>query len=103
MVAAALEGGVRAASGRSPGRWASWASGLVLLLVALTAVAGLPLLLTGGRPRELLHFLYAFLAFAAIPTADAITVRWPPRRRAAARGVGALVGLGVIFRLFGTG
>ncbi len=75
----------------------------MLLLVGLTVVAGLPLLMFGSRPRELLHFVYAFLAFAAVPTAEAITARWTPRRRALARGAGALVGLGVIFRLFGTG
>jgi hypothetical protein len=103
MALVGLEGGVRAFRGGPSGRWASWTSGLLLLLVALTAVAGLPLLLTGGRPRELLHFVYAFLAFAAVPTADALTMRWPPRRRAVARGVSALVGVGVIFRLFGTG
>ena len=103
MALVALEGGVRAALGRSPGRWEWWASAAMLLVLVLAAVAGLPLLLAGGRPRELLHFVYALLAFAAVPTGDAITVRWRPRRRALVRGVSALVGLGVIFRLFGTG
>jgi len=103
MGSVAVEGGVRAALDRPAGQWASRLTGLLLVLIGLTAAAGLALLVDGYRPRELLHFVYALLAFGIVPAADSISARWPQRRRALARGIGSLVGLGVILRLYGTG
>ncbi|HEY8922097.1 MAG TPA: hypothetical protein VIN32_05645 [Candidatus Limnocylindria bacterium] len=77
--------------------------GLVLLLVAVTAAGGLGLLVGGARPRELLHFVYAVVALAALPISTSVSARWEPRRRGMATVIGALVGLAVIVRLFGTG
>jgi len=57
----------------------------------------------GARPRELLHFVYAVVALAALPISTSVSARWEPRRRGMATVIGALVGLAVIVRLFGTG
>jgi hypothetical protein len=75
----------------------------VLLLVAVTAAGGLGLLVGGARPHELLHFVYAVVALAALPISTSVSARWEPRLRAMATVIGALVGLAVIVRLFGTG
>jgi hypothetical protein len=103
MGAVTVEGGVRTARAASPSRWASRTSGALLLLVVVTAAGGLALLLGGHRPRELLHLLYAVLAFGAVPLADSISGGWSPRGQAVARLVGALIGLALILRLFATG
>jgi len=75
----------------------------VLLLVAVTAAGGLGLLVGGARPHELLHFVYAVVALAALPISTSVSARWEPRRQAMATVIGALIGLAVIVRLFGTG
>jgi hypothetical protein len=98
-----LEGGARTVRGVPPGRWASRLSDVMLVLIGITAAGGLALLAGGHRPRDFLHLLYAVLAFGAIPVADQLARHTPPRRRALARFVGALVGFGVIARLFATG
>ena len=75
----------------------------MLLLVAVTAAGGLGLLVGGARPHELLHFVYAVVALAALPISTSVSARWEPRRQAMATVIGALIGLAVIVRLFGTG
>jgi hypothetical protein len=77
--------------------------GLVLVVVAVTAAGGLGLLVGGAHPHELLHFVYAVVALAALPISTSVSARWEPRRRGMATVIGALVGLAVIVRLFGTG
>jgi hypothetical protein len=103
MGAVTVEGGVRAARGAAPSMWASRTFGALLLLVAVTAAGGLALLVGGHRPRELLHLLYAVLAFGAVPVADSVGRGWSPRGRALARTGGAVVGIALIVRLFATG
>jgi hypothetical protein len=103
MLLVAGEGAVRLVRPRPPGRVASVGSGVVLVLVAMTAAGGLALLLGGQRPREWLHLVYALLAFAMVPLADSLAAKASPRRRALARLLGALVAMGVIARLFATG
>jgi hypothetical protein len=104
MGLAALEGAVRAVRATPPGRFASRrVLELTLLAVIVTSASGLALLASGLRPRELLHFVYAVLAFAMIPVADSLVARRPPRSRGLARLGGAAVGLVVVARLFGTG
>ena len=65
MAGIVVEAGVRTATGRPPGRWASGAASALLLLVGMTAAGGLALLAGGHRPAELLHLVYAALAFGA--------------------------------------
>jgi hypothetical protein len=98
-----VEGATRLARGACPSRWASRTSGALLLLVGVTAAGGLALLLGGHRPREILHLLYAGLAFGAVPVADSLTRRASPRGRAVGRLAGGVTGLAVILRLFATG
>ncbi len=76
------------------------------ILAALASVSvgialGLVILVTGGRPADPLHLLYAGLALAILPVA-----RFWDRlagHRLAAVGVGGLVLLGLVLRLFQTG
>jgi hypothetical protein len=103
MASVAAEGAWRALRDRPPGRIASAAFSILLLVLAVTMAGGLGIFLGGGRPRELLHFVYAGLALASVPIADSIARHSTPRRRALARLVGALIGAVVIVRLFGTG
>ena len=103
MALVAVEGGVRTLRAVPPGRWASRSSDVLLLLFLATGAGGLALLAGGHRPKEGLHYLYGLLAFGAVPVADSLAGRWTPRRTAMARLAGAVVGLGLIFRLFATG
>ena len=104
MVLIAGEGTVRLVRARPPGRAAAVGSGVVTILLGMTAAGGLALLLGGRRPTQTwLHLVYALLAFGLVPLVDALTVQAGPRRRALARLLGALVALVVIARLFATG
>jgi hypothetical protein len=102
-VLAGVEGAWRAGR-RSPfGTVARRLDGLVLLAVAVTAAGGLGLLVGGAHPHELLHFVYAVVALAALPISTSISATWEPRRRGIASSLGAIVALAAILRLFGTG
>lgn len=103
MALAGIEAGVRVAQNRKPGVLAARAFGGALLLLGLTAAGGLGTLVGGGRPHEGLHFLYAVLAFGAIPVASVLAGRAAPRGQATATLIGALIGLVLIVRLFMTG
>jgi hypothetical protein len=104
MVLVVIEGTVRLVRASPPGKLAAVGSGVVAILLGMTAAGGLALLLGGRRPTETwLHLVYALLAFGLVPLADALTVQAGPRRRALARLLGALVALAVIARLFATG
>jgi hypothetical protein len=100
---AGIEAGVRAVRTRPPGTLAARLSGLVLLVLGLTAAGGLGLFVGGGRPHEDLHLLYALLALAPIPLVGALTARASARGRALATALAALIGLVLILRLFMTG
>jgi hypothetical protein len=103
MAVVAGEGAVRLVRARPPGRVASAGSGVVGVLLGMTAAGGLALLLGGQRPTEWLHLVYALLAFGLVPLADSLAAQASPRRRAVARLLGALVALVVLARLFATG
>ena len=72
-----------------------------LVVIAANVVVGLVLLGTGSRPADPLHFLYAVVALLALP----VVRFWGAleRRRALALGIGALVLVGLVVRLFQTG
>jgi hypothetical protein len=59
--------------------------------------------LGGAHPHKELHFMYALLAFGAIPVVNALGSRKSPRRSALTTVAGALFGLVLIMRLFMTG
>jgi hypothetical protein len=103
VAVAGVEGAGRAFAGRPAGRLASITSGLVLVLVGMTAAGGLAMLVRGERPEELLHLVYGALAFGLIPVVDSMTGQIRPRPRGLARLAAALIALVVIFRLFATG
>ncbi len=103
MTPAGLEASMRAVQNRKPGTLAARISAIVLLLLGVTVASGLGMFLGGARPHEGLHFLYALLAFAAIPVIGVLTGNARPRGRALATVVGALIGLVLIVRLFMTG
>lgn len=67
------------------------------------AVIGVLLLVTGSRPADPLHFLYAAVALGALPTARYLARTGTERRRAAIMAIGCLVMAGVVVRLFMTG
>ena len=100
---AGLEAGIRAVRGRKPGRLSARISGSVLLILGVTAASGLGMFVGGARPHEMLHLLYAGLAFSAVPVTDMLAGRLSPRARAASSTVAALIGLVLIVRLFMTG
>jgi hypothetical protein len=103
MGGVAVEAGVRTTTGAVPGRWADRAGTILVLLVVVTAAGGVALLLGGYRPHEMLHIIYAALFLATVPVADSLVRQRAPRARGGARLLGALVGLGIAFRLFTTG
>jgi hypothetical protein len=76
---------------------------VALVLVGMTAAAGLALLVRGERPREWLHVLYALLAFGMVPAVDSVALRAGARAQGWARFAGAVVALAVAARLFATG
>lgn len=100
---AGLEGAWRALRRSPASTAAARLDGLVLLVVAVTAAGGLGLLVGGARPKELLHFVYAVVALAALPISTSLSQHWEPRRRGIATLLGALVALAAIVRLFATG
>lgn len=103
VVLVGLEAASRAWRGSPRGLVAERLGPLFILALVVTVAGGLGLLAGGGRPREILHFVYAIVALGALPVAESITRQASPRQRAIARLVGALVALVVIARLFQTG
>ncbi|HEU4947914.1 MAG TPA: hypothetical protein VFT31_12235 [Kribbella sp.] len=104
MVAATVEGAVRAITARPAGTAAKGTRDATVLAAGMTAASGLALLITGHRPAEWLHLVYAALALGLVPVADnAGTTLRSDRGKALARLGGGLVSVVVIARLFQTG
>jgi hypothetical protein len=103
FVVVAGEAATRAVAARPPGRFATAISAVAMIAVGMTAAGGLAMLVRGEHPSEPLHFVYAVVAFVLVPVGDTLTETSQPRRRAVARVVAAIVALGVVARLFGTG
>lgn len=104
ILAASVEGAIRAIRKTSAGN-AAWRTLVAVLISAgITAVVGVALLISGEHPKEWLHLLYAALAFGLIPFADNASISLPNNRtRGLYRVVGGLVCLIVLTRLFVTG
>jgi hypothetical protein len=83
--------------------WAGRLEALLVLVLAVTIAGGLGLLMGGGRPRELLHFVYAVVALGVLPLVDSLSRRAGPRARGIATFAAALIALAVVVRLFQTG
>lgn len=86
-----------------PGVAAERSGEIFLIALVVTLAGGLGLLAGGGRPKEVLHFVYAIVALGAVPVADSVARRAGPRQRATASLIGALVALAVVARLSQTG
>lgn len=85
-----------------PVRFASDRTILVALaLVAVAIVSGLVILLTGGRPSDPLHLVYAVVALLILP----LMRFWGrlERHRTIALGAGGVVLAALVLRLFQTG
>ena len=104
VLAATVEGAVRAIRKNPAGDIAFRTLVAVLISVAVTILAGIALLISGERPKEWLHLLYAALAFGLIPFADnASRSLNSDRNRGLYRFAGGIVCLLVLTRLFVTG
>jgi len=104
VLAATVEGAVRAIRKSPAGDIAFRTLVAVLISVVVTALAGVALLISGEHPKEWLHLLYAALAFGLIPFADnASRSLNSDRNRGLYRLGGGIVCLLVLTRLFVTG
>jgi hypothetical protein len=103
VVLVGIEAAIRVVRRRPPDDLTERIEQVCLIAVVVTGAGGVGLLAGGGRPREVLHFVYAILAFGALPVADSISRRMSPRRQGFTSLVGAVVALVVVVRLFGTG
>lgn len=104
VLAATAEGAFRLARNEKAGDWAWRTLVAVLFSAGFSIVAGLALLISGERPKEWLHLLYAALAFGLIPFADNASISIESnRKRGLYRLVGGLVALMILTRLFVTG
>ena len=94
---------VLVATGRPGGqRYEQTQAGVVAVFVIAAASGGL-LLITGARPKEGLHFIYAAVALAVIPLARSFLGRTTPRRASGLLLIAFVVLGAVTFRLFTTG
>jgi hypothetical protein len=103
MVVVTGDAVVRTVRGGPPGELASTGSKVLLVLLMMTAAGGLALLVGGHRPKELLHIMYAAVAFGPNPLADSLAARAAPHRKALTRLFAATIALVAVVRLFQTG
>ncbi len=91
-----------AATGKGGGRAYQGLLGAIVGLVLGASVAGALMFVSGSRPADGLHVVYAGVAIVLLPLARSYL--GPSSRRDRLLLLGALVVLGgVVFRLFGTG
>lgn len=87
----------------------SFPPGLATARKVLAAVIGLQVLVgviqlaTGEEPGDALHLLYAGVALLVVPGASAFASHAPPRARAGALAVAAVLMLAMVWRLYATG
>jgi hypothetical protein len=89
--------------GRGPDRLLVGLLAALVVVSAANGLVGLARLAAGGSPRDPLHLLYGVALVVVAPVAAGLAVRRPPRRQAILLAVGALVALGLLFRLAETG
>lgn len=78
-------------------------SNIFVVAVGVSAAGGLGIVAGGGAPSDVLHFVYAVLAFAISPSAALMARSRTPRVRALTTLVAALITAVVVLRLFQTG
>ncbi|MFN2569807.1 MAG: hypothetical protein ABR564_09445 [Candidatus Dormibacteria bacterium] len=71
--------------------------------MAVEAVAGVLLAVTGRPPRNPLHWLYGGAALASLPLANRMSAFWPPGRERVVLGLGALAAALLALRAVLTG
>jgi hypothetical protein len=98
-----LEAAWRAARRAAPGKTAARLENLLLLAIGVTVAGGLGVIAGGGTPRELLHVVYAVVAFGTVPVSGRIAEGWEPRRRSLGTVLAATVTLVAMLRLAATG
>ncbi len=103
IVTVGAEAGWRAWRRSPPGALTGRLEGLLLVLLAVAIAGGLGLLVGGGHPHEMLHYVYAIVVLGSVPIAAAVARGASPRARGVASLAGAAVALVVVARLFGTG
>lgn len=104
VIVATFEGAFRSIRKSPAGDFTFRTLVAVLISAAVTALAGIALLISGEHPKEWLHLLYAALAFGLIPFADNASRSLPTDRgRGLYRFAGGIVCLLVLTRLFVTG
>jgi hypothetical protein len=104
VLLATIEGAIRAIRKVPAGDAAFRSLVAVLISVVLTVGAGIALIVSGERPKEWLHLLYAALAFGLIPFADnASSSLRSNRMKGLYRFGGGVVCLLILTRLFVTG
>ena len=103
FTATAVEGGIRAVHGGDAGRAARAALSTSVVLVGMTAAAGLAMLVRGERPHEWLHVLYAAGGLRDGARRGLGGAACRPAAQGWARFAGGVVVLAVVARLFATG
>lgn len=88
---------------RGSGAILEWARRILTFLLALQVLAGALLFAMGDRPAETIHLLYGVIAVGTLPLADTFSSEAPARARAGILAVAAVVTLGLLWRLLGTG
>ena len=76
---------------------------LSLGVFAIQAAIGLALLVTGHRPKDMLHLIYGIAPFLALGGALTYASGMKPRRESLTLGVAALFTFGLIIRAYTTG
>jgi hypothetical protein len=87
---------------RSPGRGYARAQASMVGIVALAAIVGVVVFVSGARPADGLHLLYGAVAILLIPFARSF-LRGVARRDTLILLVAVVALGGVIYRLFATG
>jgi len=103
VILVGLEAGWRTWRRTPPATPAGRFEALFLIVLGASIAGGLGLLAGGGRPGEVLHFVYAIVALGALPVANSLAKRTGSRAQGLTTLVAAVVTLAVIARLFGTG
>jgi hypothetical protein len=103
LLGVGAEGAWRGVRDLAAGPMSGRLSGLLLVAFGVTSAGGLGILAGGGRPGEVLHFVYAALALGAVPVAASVARGAEARLQGFATLAGALVAMLVVARLFQTG